>query len=517
MKSYKTQALIIGSGFGGAAPALRLSSAGVKTIVLEKGPEIIPQRDFKLTQDPAYLTTYIKSIKGKHLSLNYAEGLGGGSGFYEMVSLRAPSSAFEQKGATGTRIWPATINRVTLNRYYQLAEEMLSVRRIKEEDVPQTGRVFSQLMGKLGYSADRIPFAEKNCINSGFCVSGCVFGAKQSLHKNYIPQAEAAGTTILCDTEAKTIIPLNIMRRNLNHESIHSLPYRYKVICESKGERISIQTKLLILAGGTLGTASLLLRSRKYLPSLSRQTGRNIAFNGSVKAAGILPDWCENGDMFTGRSIPGMASFEFLESEGITILPAKPLPLQAIAGARISIKDNKDPHAYWGKSHVDLMKLYRHRILILAAIGMNSPTATLKLKGKMQPKLVLDVDDEVKKYYKRTSRLLESILTESGCTLLNVVPVNGKGAPYNGVHFFSSHQLGSCRMADSAEEGVADQHGEVFNYPNMYVSDGSAIPTSLAVNPSLTILANAERIAEGIVNRYTSAHDKIVVKKEIHE
>ena len=87
------------------------TSNSVCAYMSEKGPEIIPQRDFKLTQDPAYLTSYIKSIKGKHLSLNYVEGLGGGSGFYEMVSLRAPSSAFEQKDDTGNRIWPATMNR----------------------------------------------------------------------------------------------------------------------------------------------------------------------------------------------------------------------------------------------------------------------------------------------------------------------------------------------------------------------------------------------------------------------
>jgi cholesterol oxidase len=71
-------------------------------------------------------------------------------------------------------------------------------------------------------------------------------------------------------------------------------------------------------------------------------------------------------------------------------------------------------------------------------------------------------------------------------------------------------------MAHAPDKGVTNQHGEVFNYPGMYVTDGGSIPSSLAVPSSLTILANAERIAEGIVNRYTS-REKIIVKKSRHE
>jgi len=57
-------------------------------------------------------------------------------------------------------------------------------------------------------------------------------------------------------------------------------------------------------------------------------------------------------------------------------------------------------------------------------------------------------------------------------------------------------------MADTPARGVVDQWGEVFHYPGLYVSDGAAVPSSLAVNTSLTILANAERIAAGMLDRY---------------
>jgi len=62
--------------------------------------------------------------------------------------------------------------------------------------------------------------------------------------------------------------------------------------------------------------------------------------------------------------------------------------------------------------------------------------------------------------------------------------------------------LGSGRIENAKGKGVFDWNGEVFGYPGLYISDGSAVPTSLAVNSSLTILANAERIGTYIAHRY---------------
>jgi cholesterol oxidase len=61
------------------------------------------------------------------------------------------------------------------------------------------------------------------------------------------------------------------------------------------------------------------------------------------------------------------------------------------------------------------------------------------------------------------------------------------------------HPLGGCRMADSKAEGVVDHKGEVFGYPGLYVADGAIVPVPIGLNPSRTIAALAERIAEHIV------------------
>ena len=90
----------------------------------------------------------------------------------------------------------------------------------------------------------------------------------------------------------------------------------------------------------------------------------------------------------------------------------------------------------------------------------------------------------------------------NGCRLVQADFLDKSLQPHQGIHFSTAHQVGSCRMADSKSDGVVDANGEVFDYPGLYVSDGASIPSSLAVNTSLTILANAERIADGVAERY---------------
>jgi len=505
MKTNFTEVLIVGSGFGGAVPALRFATAGFSTIVIEKGPKIDPYRDFKQTQDPKYLLKYLKNLKGKNISLNYVEGQGGGSGFYEMVSLRAPSLIFEQKDEDGQRLWPKDISRKSLDPHYTTGEEMLNVHQIAAKDVPKTGLVFSSLMRNLGYSVDRARYAVKDCMDSGRCVTGCIYGAKQSLLLNYIPMAIKAGARFDSDLDAISITPLrgfNSPGNTIFHENKRH--YNYEVLCRNteSGEQILYRTKILFLAGGTVGTAKLLLASKEFLPQLSKETGKNIAFNGSVKIAGIIPEEYPDADLFTGRSHPGMVSYQFVDSNKIMISSGKPLPLQLFGVARITSKGGKGKKEYWGKNHVELMKKLRKRIIFLIAQGMTPPSAKISLRKNGKLKLSLEITESLKNYYESTKNLLGSIITRNGGKLLNIDFLDGKGSPVKGTNFTSSHQVGSCRMSDSKMNGVVDSMGEIFDYPGIFITDGSAIPSSLIVNSSLTILANAERITEKVLDRY---------------
>jgi len=492
MQTVHTDVLIIGTGFGAAAPALRLAEAGARVVMVEKGPKV-QTSDFRQTSDPQYLLKYIKGAPGDHLSLTYAEALGGGSGFYEMVSLRAPSLVFDQVDAQGQRLWPRGLDRRELDPYYDVAERMLHVSQIPLDEVPKTGLVFARLMKNLGYSVDRARYAVRGCQGSGFCVTGCIYGAKQSLFLNYLPQAVAAGAEIETDLEALSIEPLA------------AAPYRYQVLCRGHTggrDHVRFVAKIVVLAGGTVGTARLLLRSRGNLPFLSEHVGRNIAYNGSVKVAGLLPDSFPDTDMFTGRTHPGMISYELLESHGITVHGVKALPLMIVSAARMRLDGDGANPAWWGQPNVELMRQMRHRMVVLVAFGLTPPGARLDMAEGAEARVSLPMTEPLQRYHADTRRLLESILVRNGCRLVQTEFLDKDLAPEAGVHFSTAHQVGSCRMADTRSAGVVDGDGEVFGYPGLYVSDGAAIPSSLSVNTSLTILANAERIAVGVRERY---------------
>jgi len=519
MKKLKIEVLIIGSGFGAAAPALRLSEKGFKVLVLEKGKNIIPEKDFRMTQDPKYFLKYLRGVGSDSINFTYIEALGGGSGFYEMVSLRAPSKVFTQTNKDGNNYWPAGITRSILDPYYDIAEEMINVVQISKDEIPKSGVVFSNLMKNLGYSCDRSRYAVKGCVGSGFCISGCIFGAKQSLHMNYLPMAKKSGMQILTETEAldiRTLIPNVKSTKRLT--SMSGIPFRYEVKCRNtkSDEVFTVKAKMIILGGGTIGTAKLLLNSRKNLHFLGDHVGKNIAFNGSVKAVGLLPGNMIEGDMFSGMSHPGMISYQFFDSLGITISSAKPLPITVVATARLLLKGDKRNPLYWGEANVDLMKSFRKRIIVLYALGLTPPGAEIRVNnsGSVVPKL--DLDSGYKNYYKSTRNLLYSIFKRNGCKIVDHIDVDNEGQSKDGISFSTTHMIGSCRMADSKDNGVVDPFGEVFDYPGIFITDGAAIPTSLAVNSSLTILANAERVAHHLVEKFSvSRRDKTNILQSI--
>lgn len=202
--------------------------------------------------------------------------------------------------------------------------------------------------------------------------------------------------------------------------------------------------------------------------------------------------------MYTGRSNPGVVSYEFYKDYGLTITPAKPFPLQISAVARIQRKgDGED--GFWGAKHVQLMNMLRHRGMFMVAFGHLPGTGKFTLRGR---KLHLTFDLKAARamqFYQKGHHLLHGIIKRSGGELLDLKFMSPKGTPYEELHFTSAHQVGSCRMADSPDRGVVDAKGEVFGYPGMYITDGSALSASIGMGPSLTILANAERIANGIL------------------
>lgn len=501
----ETDALVIGSGFGGSAPALRLAQAGLRVQVVERGP-LVGAADFRQTQDPNYVRTHIRSAGSDGVSLTYVEAYGGASPFYEMVSFRAPSVSFDAVDHDGRRLWPRGLTRAALDPWYELAERELGVRQLSPDRVPKTGQVFARIMQELGHGATRMPMAIGDCRGSGYCVTGCVYGAKRSLPDNYLMRAEEAGARVDVGWVARDIEPVGGPGSP-----------RYLVTCvqptDDSGDAWRTRrflTRVVVVASGTVGTAGLLLRNRRNLPRMSRHVGRNVTFNASAKAVGLLPDRLPDVDNFTGVSMSGVVSYGLLGSSGTVVFPAKPMPLQMLAAARLRVKRARGMGDYWGPDNVELMRRYRRRALVLVGLGVAPPVAAIRCRPGARARRdeisVRPISAEAVQRYHHVQagheRALRGILQEAGCTEVELEYINLDGSARDPLAIGNAHHVGSCRMADSADHGAVDLDGELFGHRGIHITDAAAIPGAPGVNPSLTILANAERISARMVERY---------------
>ena len=175
--------------------------------------------------------------------------------------------------------------------------------------------------------------------------------------------------------------------------------------------------------------------------------------------------------------------------------------------------DQRAP-GWWGTPHTELMRRYRHRLMVIYALGLTPPLGRLVAHGGSKLGVDLEVTEDLRRYHEETEQLLHDILRRNGCRIVDAEMRRQDGTRYGDPFFSSAHFVGTCRMADSQRHGVVDRHGEAFAYPGLYVTDGAAIPSSLAVNSSQTILANAERIAAEIVRRYVT--DSVTPMVAVH-
>ena len=338
--SGKLEAVVIGSGFGGAVSCCRLAQKwGKGVLLLERGkrypmgsfPRSPHQMADNFWSDPEDKTRRPRHVRrhglrGLYDIRNYAKmdavvsaGLGGGSLIYANVFLEPPAHVFAAN-------WPAGVNRESLQRYYDVTKSVLGARPIPSSEgdprrhVTRTGlfQDFARAQGRESKLADLCVFfgndytyndpqsspvaiglQEKNrfgatqtsCTYCGECDVGCNTHSKNTVDLNYLYVAERVhGARIQTDTLVERIVPLNAQG---DEDSAADGQYGYRVHYHHLDQGAAwVDTQRVVVSAGTLGTNELLLRCRDVhgtLPRISRQLGMRFSGNGdfvSFAAAG---------------------------------------------------------------------------------------------------------------------------------------------------------------------------------------------------------------------------------------
>jgi cholesterol oxidase len=488
-------------------------------------------------------------------------GLGGGSLIYANVLLRKPREWFvqQQAHAKGVERWP--IGYDDLAPHYDRVEVALGAQpypfhvapydatlktRALEKaanalglcwELPNLAVTFAATAGGHPVPGEPIeePPGQQNlhgrtrytCRLCGECDIGCNYGSKNTLDYNYLTRAKHAGADLRTLAEVQTFAPRpggGFTVGYVQHEPAEE-PGR------PHGRRaVEVTADRLVLSAGALGSTYLLLKNRRRFPALSEKLGAGFCGNGDLLTFAVkcfeeregervpydlgptygpvitstvrVADAVEEngrcpppGPAGPGRGFyvqdAGYPAFVTWLIETVNVGTIRRLLRFAVRWGRLRL--GRDPSADFSAEIAEFLgecALSRSSLPLLG-MGRDVPDGTFTL-GK-DGYLECDWTFETSRtYFKRVRDTMEAITRAFG----------GRFVPnptYRLSRVITVHPLGGCPMGATVEEGVVDPFCEVFNYPGLYVADGSVMPGPVGPNPALTIAALADRTADRIL------------------
>jgi len=544
-KSYDV--VVIGSGYGGAITAARLSGAGLKKsiCILERGKEW-PVGQFPDTLPAATAAAYnpltnplglYDFLVYKDIAVIKGSGLGGTSLVNANVAIMPDEEVFQESA------WPRSITREVLHPYYDRARQMLAAnphprarQLLKVEAMQRRATELGLDAGPLnivvnftvdGPNAQGVP--QKPCTDCGDCVTGCNVGAKNTLYMNYLPLAQRNGTEIFTQVHVDWVEKLDG-----GGWRIHGRRYGSDFPGNLFPEGFTLDAGTVVLSAGSIGSTEILLRSANHGLSLSPRAGTGFSGNGDF--FGIAFNSTYRTDVLGFGNHPENP-WSKTDAPGPTIVSAIRYNPSLPVGQRFTVEDLSYPSAFVGAFMTAFGALGGEPTIVgdesaeAARLARDNPFAPYVADNALNHSmfyLVMASDDA-----KGTIRLNTSAIDPNGkveidwdgagrepiFTIINeemrrharALDANFIANPLwsitNMNTLITAHPIGGCPMGEDYMQGATDQFGRVFNgqggvHQNLFLADGALLPSALNVNPFLTISALTERVAERLVQNF---------------
>jgi len=497
MGEHRYDVVIIGSGAGGGTVAQALAplvAAGKRVLVLEQGARVdtteMTGRELEMASalyedDGGFLTA------DGSMTLAFGRAYGGSTVVYTGTSLPPSARGIAKWQVPGLEHHDllARARRYAAENHVHLQDSVL---------LNDNNRLFAEGCTALGMDAEQFPINVRGCLGSSLCNLGCPNGAKQGTHAVQLPAAERAGVEVVTRAQVLRVDPAS--RRLTVRVSERLAGEKGRASEWPVGEHV-VDTGLVVAAGGSIGSSALLLRSGfgRQLPRLghgftchpahilvaehahpiTNDVGHPKSYFLDHSDLGYVLETCMYFPFITAKNLTG---FGEPHSRLLRAFPRLQMILvlaldHAVPGNRITVDREGAPvvHYRFGDDVIEaLVAATRTSARIFFAAGAERVHAP-----EADPPLIERRDaDRVNELIQREHFLPGRISVSA------------------------AHLMGGCGMGRDGRDSVTDSWGRVHGVPWLRVADSALFPDSLEINPYLTIMALADRVAEGILEDF---------------
>lgn len=482
---------VVGSGAGGAFAAMALAEAGRSVVIIEEG-SFFDVNDFgadavTMTKKLYRAGGMVNTFGWPAILVPVGRCVGGTTVINSGTCFRTPTRVFKHwEDRYGLSNWAAG----RMDPYYQRVEGVLEVALALDNVQGPSGPIFARGAACLGIEIKPLPRNAPGCCGSGVCCWGCPTNAKKSMQLNAVPLALQAGARLYTNCRAERI---SFVRRHATEVCARFIDPVSRV----RGPKLRVKARAIISACGTLHTPILLGRSK--IPNPSGERGHNLTLHPASKMIALMEEEVRGWEGIPQGFYSDTLADEGVKLEGIFLSPA-------FTASTILLT---------GLEHRDAMDKYRQLAVFGMMISDTTKGRVVRGFGGHSISLYTINKEDLPKYQRGIMRLAEAFFAAGAIKVfpgIHTLPVvtRSQGAAAiaklrlrnKDLDLQAFHPLGTCRMGADPREAVLDPYARVYGLDNLFVADGSIFPTSLGVNPQMTIMAAALKIADYINREY---------------
>ncbi len=482
----RVHAVVVGTGAGGAAVAYQLARKGLAVAMIEEG-RYFRRQDFSGPPMDRLRAMY------RHRATNLSVGtpivipqgrtVGGTTTINSGTCFATPDQVLEQwRRELG---FPEDFRPENYHRYTNEVAGMLQVEPGAEDALGKIADVIGRGADEMGIEHGPLPRNAPGCTGAGECILGCPEGAKRSTDVTYVPAALRAGAELYTGLAATRIL--------MNEDRAVAVEARGSDR-HGRARTLRIHADRIILACGAVHSP-ILLRQNGFR---HRQIGKNLSVHPGL---GMLARMEE--ELEPWKTIPQGYTFEALEEreirfEGYYLHPQLTAGLLPWVGEELTRwMDDFARIAQFGF-------MVRDRGRGSVRCGPDGlPIVRYTLSRRSIERLKAGAAKLAELFFEAGAReVFTGFGSKQAITSIDEARqlVDSDAGPLD-FRLLGAHPLGTCRMAADASRGVVDFDHRLFGTKNLHVVDGSTVPTSLGVNPQMTIMAMALRAGDRIATK----------------